>query len=77
METHPLLKYTALQLAESNESQDWYSYLDDARVVMEATAEWIEALYRDAQADVLSEDCYITAHYLRGILDGSYPGTAG
>ena len=77
METHPLLKYTALQLAESHESQDWYSYLPDARVVMEATADWIEALYRDAQADALSEDCYITVQYLRGILDESYPGTAG
>lgn len=77
METHPLLKYVALQLAESHKSHDWYAYLSEARVVMEATAEWIEALYRDAQADALSEDCYITAHYLRGILDGSYPGTAG
>lgn len=77
METHPLLKYTAVQLAASRESQDWFSCLPEARVVMEATAEWIEALYRDAQADVLSEDCYITAHYLRGILDGSYPGSAG
>jgi hypothetical protein len=76
METHPLLKYVALQLAESHESQDWYLYLSEACVVMEATAEWIEALYREAQADVLSEDCYITAQYLRGILDGSYPGTA-
>ena len=77
METHPLLKYTALQLAGSHDSGDWYSYLPEARVVLAATADWIEALYRDAHADALSDDCWITVAFLRGIFDGSYPGTAG
>lgn len=77
METHPLLKYTALQLARAHNSDDWYSYLPDARVVMAATAEWVELLYRDASADALSEDCWITVAFLRGILDGSDPGAAG
>lgn len=77
METHPLLKYTALQLAKTHESDDWYSYLPESRVVLEAVADWVEALYRDAHADALSDDCWITVAFLRGILDGSDPGATG
>jgi hypothetical protein len=70
------LGYLPLQLAKTHESDDWYSYLPEARVVVEATAEWVESLYREAQADVLSDDCWITVAFLRGILDGSNPGAA-
>ena len=70
MELHPLVQCVAKDLAE-HRGADLDSCVSDAMQALRSVANWVDALHRSAQADLMRDDLYVTTAYLRGIVDGT------